>query len=130
MTACDAPSAPTSNPQETEMSDGLTSSQAQPEPGSVELGVAYPFDLYTHCGIEHASFAGREWTAARPLPEFKRLPNADGLVEYTGYTKGTMTVVDESTLWFLVTDPYSSGEGQSIEFTPLPPTAQPPPPCA
>jgi hypothetical protein len=35
-------------------------------PGAV-IGVAYPFDLYTHCGVRSARFDGRDWNADPPL---------------------------------------------------------------
>jgi hypothetical protein len=35
----------------------------------VERGVAYPYVLYTHCGILSASFDGRLWLADPPLTD-------------------------------------------------------------
>jgi hypothetical protein len=32
-------------------------------------GVAYPFELLTHCGIEYAFFDGRYWLAEPPLDD-------------------------------------------------------------
>ncbi len=33
----------------------------------VRMGVAYEYELYTHCGIRQAYFAGRYWVADPPL---------------------------------------------------------------
>jgi hypothetical protein len=35
-------------------------------PDDPVIGVAYPFDLYSHCGIDLASFAGHVWRSVQP----------------------------------------------------------------
>jgi hypothetical protein len=99
-------------------------------PPQAELGVAYPFDLYTHCGIRGARFAGREWTAIRPAADPQRLPDSTGITRYTGYIAGTMTLVRPDLLRFTLTDPYVSGAGQSFDFVPVVPAAGPAHVCA
>ncbi len=103
-----------------------------PRTGPVEpkVGVPYPFDLYTHCGIRSAQFGGRQWQAAAPRPEPARRPGADGTTQYTGYTAGTMTLLADGTLRFVITDPLAVGDGTSVVFMPLPAATKPPPPCA
>jgi hypothetical protein len=91
-----------------------------PEP---ELGVAYPFDLLTHCGIGWTSFGGRDWHPVQPEPVPAPLPDPDGITTVDGYTTGTMTLVDEDLLRFTITEPYVEGRGRTIDFVPLPETA-------
>jgi hypothetical protein len=65
------------------------------------MGVPYPFDLLTHCGIRWARFDGRNWAPAEPLPEPR--PTADpktGVTVYTGYTAGYMILVTADTARF------------------------------
>ncbi|GAA2521682.1 hypothetical protein GCM10010201_19480 [Pilimelia columellifera subsp. columellifera] len=83
-------------------------------PARPTRGVAYPFDLLTHCGIEHARFGGRTWRSERPLRQPRPLPDADGLTRHTGYTAGTMTVNDRDSATFVIdvrrADPFGSAE--------------------
>ncbi|GGJ83907.1 hypothetical protein GCM10010123_11990 [Pilimelia anulata] len=71
-------------------------------PAAPVRGQAYPYDLYTHCGLEFARFGGRTWrvTPARPEP----LPRADaaGVETYTGYTAGTMTLMAPAVARFVM----------------------------
>lgn len=99
-------------------------------PPNPAVAVAYPFDLYEHCGIREVAFAGHQWLASPPAPEPRRLPDAQGITDYTGYVAGTMTLLPEDQLRFTITDPLSSGNGQSFLFRPQPATTQPLPPCA
>jgi hypothetical protein len=99
-------------------------------PADPEVGVAYPFSMYTHCGIDTVTFGGRDWRAVDPQPEPERLPGSDGVTNYTGYTSGEMTLVDRDHLRFVITDPQSVAAGQTMEFMPQPTAAQPSPPCA
>ena len=96
-------------------------------PAQAEIGVTYAFDLYTHCGIRTASFAGRDWTALRPAADPQRLPDSAGITVYTGYVAGTMMLVRADLLRFTITDPYAAGTGQTFDFVPAP---GPPPLCA
>ena len=80
--------------------------------------MAYPFDLYTHCGIRWARFAGREWTALHPAGDPPRLPDSTGITRYTGYVAGAMRLVGPDLLRFTLTDPYVAGEGRSFDFMP------------
>jgi hypothetical protein len=60
-------------------------------PARPAIGTPYPFDLYTHCGIELAQFAGANWRAERPF---------DGPLP--GYIAGTMTLLDRDAARFVV----------------------------
>ncbi|MEK6443613.1 hypothetical protein [Pseudonocardia sp. T1-2H] len=45
---------------------------AAPTGGTVDdpvIGVAYPFELLTHCGIRAANFAGHWWRATAPTDQ-------------------------------------------------------------
>ncbi|GLZ35428.1 hypothetical protein Lesp02_76150 [Lentzea sp. NBRC 105346] len=81
MTACGAPE------------------RAQPQP---EAPAAAPqqIDVLTHCGLEYVRFDGRVWRAETPQPEPKVRPDEQGVTAYTGYTHGTITVVDQDTARF------------------------------
>jgi hypothetical protein len=96
-------------------------------PTDPQVGVAYEVDFYSHCGISTTVFGGRGWQAVSPQPEPDRRPDGSGIGSYTGYTSGVMTLLSEDRLRFTITDPLSSGEGQSFDFEPLPEAAQPPP---
>ncbi|WP_189112971.1 hypothetical protein [Pilimelia terevasa] len=65
-------------------------------------GEAYPYDLYTHCGIAFARFGGRTWLASSRRSEPATRPDNAGLSTYTGYTAGTMTLVDPRTARFVI----------------------------
>lgn len=117
-------SAAASSPTSTAASDSRTG------PAGPQVGISYKFNLYTHCGISTARFSGRDWQATAPRPEPARRTGPDGSVHYSGYTAGTMTLVAHDLLRFVVTDPEAVGQGQSVDFTPLPVATQPPPPCA
>lgn len=70
-------------------------------PDSPKIGVAYPFDLLTHCGIRWATFGGRTWVTDVRLPEPVAKPDPrTGITTYTGYTAGFMTLVAPDTLRF------------------------------
>ena len=77
---------------------------AQPahRPGGGGIGGTYPFDLYTHCGIEYAPFGGKTWKAITPRPEPRPKAGENGITIYNGYTAGTMTLVDTFTARFVV----------------------------
>jgi hypothetical protein len=70
-------------------------------PDSPTIGVAYPFDLLTHCGIRWATFGGRTWVTDALLPEPRPKPDPrTGITTYTGYTAGFMTLIEPDTLRF------------------------------
>lgn len=91
---------------------------AQLGPPNPQVGVSYPFDLLTHCGIRATIFGGREWRAVHPQPEPAKLPDAHGITHYDGYTSGIALLTDQSTLKFTVHDSESTANGQSYLFTP------------
>jgi hypothetical protein len=70
-------------------------------PDTPQIGVAYPFDLLTHCGIHWAAFGGKTWVTDALLPEPQPKPDPrTGTTTYTGYTAGFMTLVAPDTLRF------------------------------
>jgi hypothetical protein len=83
------------------------------------IGVAYAFDLYTHCGIDFTTFGGRAWQAVTSLPDPERLPDAHGMTTYTGYISGTMALADQNTLRFTVDDTTVAMTGRTIVFRPV-----------
>lgn len=94
-------------------------------PATPQFGVAYPFDLYTHCGIDFAMFGGWYWQAIIALPDPRRTPDAHGVTTYTGYVSGLMTLVDQDTVQFVVHDPTVDINGQVVRFRSR--STQPPP---
>jgi hypothetical protein len=79
---------------------------AAPTGGTVDdpvIGVGYPFELLTHCGIQAANFAGHWWRATAPTDQ----PHPGG----KGYTAGTMTLVSPQDARF-------DYPGGSAEFAP------------
>jgi hypothetical protein len=97
-------------------------------PASPVPGEAYPFDLYTHCGLGFARFGGRTWRAERPAPEPRPLPGAGGRTRYTGYTAGTMTLVEEGTARFVIDKSRYEVPGSPVVI--FHPTTTQPPTCA
>lgn len=65
-------------------------------PATPSAGVAYPYDLMTHCGVRYAYFDGRWWEADSPSPQ----DLAKGSNPYTGYVAGTMTLTSQTTVRF------------------------------
>lgn len=66
----------------------VATASAAPVGGSADdpvIGVAYPFDLLTHCGIRSAKFGGHWWLAVAPTDQ----PHPGG----HDTTAGTMTLV-------------------------------------
>lgn len=98
-------------------------------PAAPQIGVDYPFSLLTHCGIDYVTFGGRVWRAVPPEPEPVRVPDANGMTEYTGYTSGVMRLLGPDSLRFTITDPHSAARGRSVRFAPEPATAPSAPLC-
>ncbi|WP_194918715.1 hypothetical protein [Catenulispora rubra] len=70
-------------------------------PATPVIGVAYPFDLFTHCGVHVAHFGGRDWITDAVQPEPKPKPDPrTGVTTYTGSTPGYMTLVSAGTARF------------------------------
>ena len=69
-------------------------------PDVAMFGVAYPYDLYVHCGGEFAHFTGQTWIADH-LPGDPGPTRAEnGMMIYTGYLAGWMTKLDSVTAIF------------------------------
>ena len=107
----------------------VATASAAPSGGSADdpvIGVAYPFRLFTHCGIRWTEFAGRTWTATTPRPEPATVPDpTTGMGSYDGYAEGTMTLLAPDRARFDIAAPRSLPGG--VEFTP---TDETPPLCA
>jgi hypothetical protein len=77
--------------------DTLAADAAASAPGegqalsSPEVGIAYPFDLYTHCGVLGTDVGGVWFAAAPPLVEGAGNPPAGW---GNPYQPGTLTLVD------------------------------------
>lgn len=95
-------------------------------PADPQIGVAYPFDLYTHCGIRFAWFGGTWWEASKPQQDPQVRADGDGPATYTNYTAGTMTLLGTGVARFTVDDRYVVVAETSITFFPI---SQTPPPC-
>jgi hypothetical protein len=120
------PATPTASPGPVLPTAGPPRPSERTGPLDPAVGVAYPFDLYTHCGIRAVIFGGRDWLASPVADAPTPLPDANGNTSYTGYVAGTMTLLPQDRLRFTITDPLSSGNGQSFYFVPA---TQPLPLC-
>jgi hypothetical protein len=95
-------------------------------PKVAEVGRTYPYDLYTHCGIAYARFGGAVWLAERPRPEPPLKPDAKGWLTYSGYTAGTMTLVDAAAARFVADTRYIEADDFVVDFRA---TEEPMPTC-
>jgi hypothetical protein len=108
--ASTAASAPIGTASGDEAAPGAADASAAPEesapaatggalgvPAPAEVGVAYPFDLYTHCGIVGADVAGTWFAAAPPLVEGAGNPPAGW---GNPYQRGTLTLLTSSEALF------------------------------
>jgi hypothetical protein len=77
----------------------------------VKEGVAYRFNLLTHCGVKWAYFAGRFWV---PSPKLK--PPSD----WANIESGVMVLVDPQQAVF------EADKGGSVHFAPAPNSYRPP----
>lgn len=84
-----------------------------------EVGVVYPFDLYTHCGVLGADVAG-VWFAAQPPRVEESGPPADW---GNPYQRGTLTLVSTEEAVF------RDDMGHEVELRAAPDSERPPP-CA
>jgi hypothetical protein len=125
-TGGDTSSAPTPQPSLVPSSTTLVPSTAPsiarlpvPVPSEPEVGIPYAYDLYTHCDIEFAHFAGRTWKTEKVVPEPDPTPDERGVTVYTGYTSGTVTLIDETTAEF-ANDQVGTVRFHAIEYEPAP----------
>ena len=86
--------------------------------GGGETQAAVPFSLLTHCGISSTEYAGRWWVAVRPPAVPQLRADVTGIVTGDGHTDGTMTLVNDNLLKFVVTDPLVEEVGLTVEFVP------------
>jgi hypothetical protein len=93
-----------------------TTPTSSPSGGGTEAGVA--FSLLTHCGISSTEYAGRAWVTETPLPEPRVRADVTGTVTQDGHTEGTMTLVSDDLLRFVVTDPLVEEAGLTVDFVP------------
>lgn len=80
-------------------------------PGAV-IGVAYPLELYTHCGVLSARFDGRDWNADPPLLDQYGANPPPGWGN--PFDQGTMTLLGPNLAEF------RSGAGEVARFRPRP----------
>jgi hypothetical protein len=76
---------------------------ALPCGAGAERGVAYRFDLLTHCGIEWAYFDGRYWVPQRSV---------DPPSDWAAITRGTMRLADRGEAVF------DGPSGPNVQFVP------------
>lgn len=105
LTGCGSPAG-------TDMPASSSSTSAVP---GTQVGVSYPFDLYTHCGVEFARFGGRTWKVVQPVPDPDGSPFARGAVNSLS---GTVQLTDENTLRFTVADDSQFLPGEVVTFAP------------
>jgi len=75
-------------------------------PAEPEIDIVYPFDLYTHCGVDLVSFAGRTWRAEPP-----------GIAALPGpYVAGTMQLLDHATARFVIDQRHVQTDREVILF--------------
>ncbi len=97
------------------------STTAEPPSSSlrgVEPHTAEPFSLLTHCGFSSTEYAGRWWGAVSSPPVPQRRADGTGIATNDGYTHGTMIMVNDDLLRFVVTDPLVEEAGLTVEFVP------------
>lgn len=70
-------------------------------PTAAEIGRAYPYDLYVHCGGEYASFSSASWRTTTP-PGDVAPPATGSVVSYSGYLAGWMTQVEADVAVFTI----------------------------
>jgi hypothetical protein len=85
-------------------------------PSPVEVGVAYPFDLHTHCGILGVDVGGRWFAADPPLVEEFGPPAGWG----NPYQRGTLTLESEDAAVF------RDDAGHSLRLRAAPDSERPP----
>jgi hypothetical protein len=79
-------------------------------PRQATIGTPYPFDLYIHCGLRNADFAGRWWQADPVDLNYQpRMHYRDA-----AYVPGTMTLVAADEARF-----DASAEGLRVTYRPL-----------
>lgn len=71
-------------------------------PDQAAVGTPYPFDLYTHCGGEYTTFAGRTWQTDDPPGNLLPRADAAGTTKITGFVYGTMTLVEADRAQFVI----------------------------
>jgi len=118
LTACASAETESESESATAPTTATTAPTSSPSGGGTDAEVA--FSLLTHCGISSTEYAGRTWVAETPLPEPRMRADVTGTVTHDGYTEGTMTLVDDDLLRFVVTDPLVEGVGLTVDFVPAP----------
>jgi poly(3-hydroxybutyrate) depolymerase len=113
LTAC---SSAATEPQSAMTTTITATPTSSPSGGGTGVGVA--FSLLTHCGISSTEYAGRTWVAVTPLPEPRVGADVAGTVTQDGYTDGTMTLLEDDLLRFVVTDPLVEETGLTVDFVP------------
>jgi hypothetical protein len=92
-------------------------------PGTVarpDLGVAYEYHLYVHCGTRAANFGDRWWVAVSTSPASPSGGDGGSRQLDPNYRRGSMTLVAPDRARF-------AWDGGTADFVPV---TTPPPPCA
>jgi hypothetical protein len=91
-----------------------TQAESPPTPDrQADAQAGVPFDLYTHCGVNFATFDGRTWKTTQPVPDTAGTPFARGAVDHLS---GTAVLVEDDTLRFTVADDSAVIPGQVVTF--------------
>jgi hypothetical protein len=98
----------TATPSPRETATSCSEREEKPRCPGAEIGKAYPFALYTHCGIRSADFDGRRWIADPILGSANPPPGWGNPAD-----KGSMELVSEDRARF------TSTRGLVAEFRPL-----------
>ena len=109
-TGSHAPSAPPT----TTTAVASTASSTRQNP---QVGKAYRFNLFIHCGVPLVNFGGRWWAPAPPVPHYPGPRPVNGISTYTGYVSGTMTLVTTNNLRFTA-DSRAVAAPFSVHFKP------------
>ncbi|MEV8439518.1 hypothetical protein AB0425_19265 [Actinosynnema sp. NPDC051121] len=71
---------PTTSSSPALITDNQVPTSPRTGPARAEIGVAYPFDLLAHCGVNYAVFAGRTWKVEQPVVDPPGEPLARGSI--------------------------------------------------
>ena len=85
--------------------------EVPPQGSGVEIGRAYPYELYVHCGIRDARFDGRLWMADPMLSDGSGNPPVDWTPDDS---VGIMELVNDDLAVF------TAKSGRTIQFKPWP----------
>jgi hypothetical protein len=82
-------------------------------------GESYPFLLYIHCGLQYASFGGRQWEAVEPVPNPTPEQLAAQRWSAVNELAGTMTLVNSNLARFEWQAGPEGWESGTVDFVPI-----------